>query len=123
MAFIEPNLSALAVFALLASIGSLGFLVLSGAFPLATRPDLARPLGLGLIALNTGLLGLVLWGTVAFGLDHLRWTSMVIVGGFALLFTPGLFNAWPGRWRDGMAGLGIVTLGLGLSALLLGGLA
>lgn len=120
MEMIEPNVTGLLVFALLSSVGSMGVLVLSGVFPLATRPDLKRPAGLGLIALNVALLGLVLYGTVSFGLDHLRWTSMVITGGFAFLFTPGLFNIWPGKWRDGLAGLATVGLGLGATALYLG---
>lgn len=120
MDLIEPNLSAALLFALLASIGSLGIFVMSGVFPLTTRPELARPLGLGLIVVNTVLLLLVLYGTIAFGLDQLRWTSMVIVGGFAFLFTPGLFNVWPGKWRDGLAGLAIMMLGLGMSTLILG---
>lgn len=120
MELIEPNLPALMLFALIASVGSLGLIVMSGVFPLETRPDLARPLGLALIALNVVLLGLVLYGTIVFGLDNLRWTSMVIIGGFAFLFTPGLFNVWPGKWRDGRTGLAIVSLGLGLSACLLG---
>lgn len=120
MQMIEPNIAGLLIFAALASVGSMGVLVLSGVFPLATRPELKRPLGLGLIAVNLTLLALVLYGTVSFGLDQLRWTSMVIVGGFAFLFTPGLFNIWPGKWRDGLAGLAAVGLGLGATALYLG---
>ena len=120
MDMIEPNIIGLLIFALLAAVGSMGILVLSGVFPLSTRPDLRRPVGMGLIGLNLALLCLVLYGTVSFGLDHLRWTSMVIVGGFAFLFTPGLFNIWPGKWRDGVAGLATVTIGLGVTALYLG---
>ncbi|RJE89218.1 hypothetical protein [Paracoccus onubensis] len=120
MDMIEPNITGLFIFALLASVGSLGVLVLSGVFPLATRPELKRPVGIGLIAVNLLLLAAVLYGTISFGLNELRWTSMVIVGGMAFLFTPGLFNAWPGKWRDGVAGLVTVTLGLGATAYLLG---
>lgn len=123
MDMIEPNIPALVFFAAFANVSCLGLIVMSGVFPLATRPELARPLGLSLIGLNLGLLSLVLYGTVSFGLDNLRWTSMVIVGGFALLFAPGLFNVWPGKWRDGMAGLTVVLTGLGASALALGALA
>lgn len=123
MDMIEPNIAGLFIFALLSSVGSMGILVLSGVFPLATRPDLRRPVGLALIAVNLVLLGLVLYGTISFGLDQLRWSSMVIIGGFAFLFTPGLFNIWPGKWRDGVSGLAMVTLGLGLTALYLGSVA
>lgn len=123
MDMIEPNVVGLLIFALLSSVGSMGILVLSGVFPLATRPDLRKPAGLGLIAANLGLLGLVLYGTFSFGMDQLRWTSMVIVFGMAFLFTPGLFNLWPGRWRDGLAGLAMTLLGLGATAWLLAGMA
>lgn len=123
MDMIEPNTAGLLIFALLASVGSMGVLVLSGVFPLATRPELKRPLGLVLIGINLVLLAGVLYGTLAFGLDQLRWTSMVIVGGMAFLFTPGIFNIWPGKWRDGVTGLATVMAGLGLTAWLLGSMA
>ena len=123
MDMIEPNVAGLFIFALLASAGSLGVLVLSGVFPLATRPELKRPAGIGLIVVNLALLAAVLYGTISFGLNELRWTSMVIVGGMAFLFTPGLFNLWPGKWRDGLTGLAIVTLGLSATAYLIGSMA
>ncbi|MFV0244687.1 MAG: hypothetical protein ACK5IB_06680 [Qingshengfaniella sp.] len=122
MDMIEPNTGALVLFGFFACISSLAGLVMSGVFPLATRPDLAHPAGRGLITANIVLLALVLYGTVAFGLQNLRWTSMVIVGGLVVLFTPGLFNIWPGRWRDGLSGLAVIlgvlaASGLGLIAL------
>lgn len=123
MIMIEPNISALCLFAVFASLTSLGFFVMSGAFPLATRPELSRPLGLALIVMNTVLLCLAIYGTLAFGLTQLRWTSVIIVGGLAFLFAPALFNLWPGKWRDGLAGLAIVALGLGGSVVSLQALA
>ncbi|GJE62432.1 hypothetical protein [Methylobacterium trifolii] len=116
MQSIEPNVAALVWFSVFAGVASTGFYVLAGAFPLETRPDLrGRPLGLALLAANVILLALLVGGGLAYGAAHLRWTSLVIVGGLALLFAPGLFNVWPERWRDGPAGLAIVLAGTGLS--------
>ncbi|MGH1573364.1 hypothetical protein ACRAWG_25215 [Methylobacterium sp. P31] len=114
MDMIEPNVTALAWFALFAGVASVGFYVLTGMFPLETRPDLkGRPLGLLLLAANVALLLALVGGGLAYGAANLRWTSLVIVGGLAVLFAPGLFNVWPQRWRDGLAGLAIVLAGLG----------
>lgn len=113
MDMIEPNVAALAWFALFAGVACTGFYVLAGMFPLETRPDLrARPLGLALIAANVLLLAALTGGMLAYGAAELRWSSLVIVGGFAILFAPGLFNVWPQRWRDGVAGLAIVLAAL-----------
>ncbi|AWN40785.1 hypothetical protein [Methylobacterium durans] len=116
MDMIEPNVAALLWFALFAGVASIGFYVLTGVFPLETRPDLrSRPLGLALIAANVVLLLALVGGSMVYGAAHLRWTSLVIVAGFAVLFAPGLFNVWPQRWRDGMAGLAIVLTSFGVS--------
>ena len=116
MNMIEPNVAALLWFALFAGVASVGFYVLTGVFPLETRPDLrSRPLGLVLIAANVLLLIALVGGSLAYGAANLRWTSLVIVTGLAVLFAPGLFNVWPQRWRDGLAGLTIMLGGLGLS--------
>jgi hypothetical protein len=120
MSMIEPNIFALAWFALFAGVASVGFYVLTGMFPLETRPDLrTRPLGLLMLAANVVLLLALVGGGLAYGAANLRWTSLVIVGGLAVLFAPGLFNVWPQRWRDGLAGLAIVLAGLGGSVSLL----
>lgn len=114
MSMIEPNVTALAWFALFAGVASVGFYVLTGMFPLETRPDLkGRPLDLLLLATNVVLLLALVGGGLAYGAVNLRWTSLIIVGGLAVLFAPGLFNVWPQRWRDGLAGLAIVLAGLG----------
>ncbi|WP_336490153.1 hypothetical protein [Methylobacterium nigriterrae] len=116
MTLIEPNVAALLWFALFAGVASTGFYVLTGVFPLETRPDLrSRPLGLALIAGNVLLLLALVGGGLAYGAANLRWTSLVIVGGLAVLFAPGVFNVWPPRWRDGMAGLAIVLASFGVS--------
>lgn len=120
MSMIEPNVLALLWFALFAGVASVGFYVLTGMFPLETRPDLrARPLGLLMLAANVVLLLALVGGGLAYGVANLRWMSLVIVGGLAVLFAPGLFNVWPQRWRDGLVGLAIVLAGLGGSVGLL----
>ncbi|MCC1482781.1 hypothetical protein [Roseibaca sp. Y0-43] len=123
MANIEPNITAAFIFALFACVTSLAAIVLTGVFPLSTRPELKRPLGFALVAANCVLLIAVVYLTLGFGLAELRWTSVVIITGFALLFMPGLFNVWPSRWRDGALGLTIVTASLGGSAWALAGMA
>jgi hypothetical protein len=120
MSMIEPNVAALLWFALFAGVASTGFYVLTGVFPLETRPDLrGRPLGLALVAANVVLLLALIGGSLAYGVAELRWTSLVIVTGLAVLFAPGLFNVWPQRWRDGVSGLVIVLAGIGASVGLL----
>ncbi len=121
MKTIEPNVSALLWFAAFWGMVSLGFYVLSGAFPLDTRPDLRRrPVGLALVAANVVLLIALAGGSLVYGWAHLRWTSLVIVVGLGVLFAPGLFNIWPERWRDGLTGLVIVLVGIGAMLAALG---
>ena len=112
MYLIEPHVGALIWFGAFWSVASVGFYVLTGAFPLETRPDLrSRPFGLVLVGGNLLLLLVLVGGSLAYGAANLRWTSLVIVAGLGVLFAPGLFNMWPQRWRDGLAGLCIVLCG------------
>ena len=114
MASVEPNLVALLWFALCCTVVCVGFLVLAGAFPLASRPDLAEsPAGRALAIGDAVLLAILVAGTAWFGWTHLRWTSLVIAGGSVFLFAPGLFHLWPERWRDGHAGLALLSCLLG----------
>ena len=116
MASVEPNLAALLWFALCCTVACVGFLVLAGAFPLASRPDLAEsPAGRALAIGDAVLLAILVAGTAWFGWSHLRWTSLVIAGGSVFLFAPGLFHLWPERWRDGRAGLALLFCLLGVS--------
>jgi len=119
MAMIEPNWGALLWFALFIGVASTGFYVLTGVFPLATRPDLRRPTGLALIAADVLMLLALVAGSLAYGATHLQWTSLVIITGLALLFAPGVFNVWPSRWRDGTAGLATLCAGFGAALALL----
>lgn len=114
MAAIEPNLAALPWFVLAATVACVAALVLAGAFPLASRPDLAGSAGGTALAFGgLALLVVLIAGTAWFGASHLRWTSFVIAGGSVVLFAPGLFHLWPERWRDGRAGLALLLCALG----------
>ena len=120
---IEPHVGALLWFAAFWSVASIGFYVLAGAFPLETRPDLkAQPFGLALIGADLLMLLVLAGGSLAYGIANLRWTSLVVVVGLSLLFAPSVFNVWPGRWRDGTAGLVIVLCGFAAALAALGGL-
>jgi hypothetical protein len=111
---VEPNLVPLLWFALCCTVACVAFLVLAGAFPLASRPDLAgSPAGTALAIGDAILLVVLVAGTAWFGWSHLRWTSLVIAGGSVALFAPGLFHLWPERWRDGRAGLALLFCMLG----------
>ena len=114
MASIEPNLVPLLWFAPCWTVACVAILVLAGAFPLASRPDLAGSPGGAALAIGDALLLAVLVaGTAWFGFSHLRWTSLVIAGGSVFLFAPGLFQLWPERWRDGRTGLALLFCLLG----------
>lgn len=118
MSAIEPNLGALLWYALLCVICCLAFLVLAGMFPLDLRDERAkRPGGLPLVIGDALLLAGLAVGTAAYAWGSLRWTTLVVAGGLAFLFSPALFQAWPEAWRDGRLGLTVVLL------LLIGGLA
>ena len=56
---------------------------------------------------NTALWLALSAGTLAFARAELRWSTIVVVAGILFLFIPELFQAIPGRVRDGRIGLGI----------------
>lgn len=70
---------------------------------------------MALIAVDVLLLLVLTGGSIAYGVGQLRWTSLIIVAGLALLFAPALLNIWPQRLRDGMAGLVILLVVFGAS--------
>lgn len=107
MNHLEPNIAALSLFALLWSVCCLAFLQLAGMYPL--RGAAARN-GVLLVLGNTALWLVLLAGTLAFAWTELRWTSIVVVAGLLFLFIPELFQAIPGRFRDGRAGLAVAGL-------------
>ena len=117
MGAIEPNWIALLFFALFATVCAVAFLVVSGMFPLSSRPErLNSDSATALVASNGLLLIALLAGTGLYGYAELRWTSLIVVTGLVVLFAPGLFELWPLSMRDGPAGL-VVLVGIQLFAL------
>ncbi len=103
---IEPHWVSLLWFSACAIICMLAFLVVAGMFPLRSRPASARSATMTLpISGNAVLLAALLMGTGFYGYSELRWSSLIVVTGLIVLFTPGLFEAWPSSLRDGRAGL------------------
>jgi hypothetical protein len=117
MAAIEPHWISLLWFAAFATICTVAFLVVAGMFPLRSRPESAKsgaaPL---LVAGNAVLLATLLAGTGLYGYAELRWSSLVVVAGLAVLFAPGLFEIWPSSIRDGRTGL-VILVGVQMLAL------
>jgi hypothetical protein len=114
---IEPHWISLLWFAALATVCTLAFLVVAGMFPLHSRPDALRSnAGMLLVAGNASLLALLAVGTGLFGYCELRWSTLVVVAGLVVLFTPALFEVWPASLRDETKGL-VVLIGIQLLAL------
>jgi hypothetical protein len=107
MQAIEPNWVSLLWFAAFATIGTVGFLVIAGMFPLGSRPESARP-ATALVVGNGLLLVALLLGTALFGYAELRWSTLIVVTGLIVLFAPGLFEALPSS-RDGRTGLAVLV--------------
>jgi len=106
---IEPHWISLLWFAAFATVCILSFLVIAGMFPLRSRPEsLKSNAGLVLVAGNAVLLAALSIGTAIFGYSELRWSTLIVVAGLVVLFSPGLFEVWPSSFRDGSKGL--VTL-------------
>jgi uncharacterized membrane protein YwaF len=118
MSEIEPNVQALAWFVAFWSVCCLGFLQLAGLYPL--RRD-ASPVNIAnlLVLAATALWIAVLATTVRFAVTELRWTTFVIVAGVLLLFVPEIFQALPGRFRDGRSGLVVSACAFAATLLLL----
>jgi hypothetical protein len=114
---IEPHWTSLLWFAALATVCTLAFLVVAGMFPLRSRPDSVRShTGLLLVTGNVVLLAVLSIGTGLFGYCELRWSTLVVVAGLVVLFTPGLFEIWPSPFRDESKGL-LALIGIQLLAL------
>jgi len=104
---LEPNVVALAWFALLWSVCCLSFFQLAGQYPIHRSRSDGGPKAVLLVLGNTALWLALLAGTLMFAYAELRWTTIVVVAGLLFLFIPELFQAIPGRWRDGRAGMAI----------------
>ena len=115
---IEPNWTSLLWFAAFATICSVAFLVMSPAcFRYERVPDSVKSnSAMLLIVGNAILLAALLLGTGLYGYAELRWTTLIVVGGLIVLFTPGLFETLPSSLRDGRTGL-VVLVGVQVLAL------
>ena len=103
---IEPHWVSLLWFAGFATVGTMAFLMVSGMFPLRSRPDAARSNATMVLTFgNAVLLVALLVGTGLYGYAELKWSTLIVVTGLVVLFAPGLFEAWPAPLRDGPAGL------------------
>jgi hypothetical protein len=121
MSAIEPHWISLLWFAACSTICVLAFLTVAGMFPLRSRPEQARSIGMTLlIAGNAVLLATLLIVTGFYGYSELRLSTLIVVTGLIVLFAPGLFQAWPSSLRDGRAGL---TALIGIQVLALAALA
>ncbi len=107
MNHLEPNIIALSWFTLLWSVCCLGFFQLAGMYPIHRRGGDGAERSALLVLGNTVLWLALLAGTLMFAYVALRWTTAVVVAGILFLFIPELFQAIPGRWRDGRAGMAI----------------
>jgi len=117
MEAIEPNWVSSLWFAAFATICTVAFLVVAGMFPLRSRPDSARSGGVTLLIVgNATLLAALVLGTALYGYTELRWSTLIVMAGLAVLFTPGLFEAFPSSLRDGRTGL-VVLVGVQILAL------
>jgi hypothetical protein len=110
MQAIEPNWVSSLWFAGFATICTLAFLVVAGMFPLRARPDAARSLTATLlVGGNALLLAALLMGTGLYGYAELKWSTLIVVAGLVVLFTPGLFEVWPAPLRDGRTGIVVLV--------------
>jgi hypothetical protein len=114
---IEPHWVSLLWFAGFATVGTVAFLMISGMFPLRSRPDAAKSnVATVLVLGNAVLLAALLAGTGLYGYAELKWSTLVVVTGLVVLFAPGLFEVWPTPLRDGPAGL-VALIGVQILAL------
>lgn len=97
---VEPNAIALFWFIPLWSACCIGFLHLSGMFPINDASNRAR----AFVLPNTMLFLALLAGTLELAHREFRWTTIVVVALLLFLFLPEAFQALPPRWQDGRPG-------------------
>ncbi|QIB32961.1 hypothetical protein [Ancylobacter pratisalsi] len=101
MSAIEPNIISLLWFTLFSTLCCIGFLALSGSFPLNVARERGRSSNAALAIFNVGLMAILAALTLAYGYVELRISSVIVITGLAILFAPASFEIWPERWRDG----------------------
>ena len=126
MSAIEPNWVELIGFSLTWFMVCVGFFFVSGSLPVSAAPAAVQH-GAGpmLIWANLALLVGLSVAVIAFGIVALRWTSLVVAGGFIFLFSPFVVQDMPARIRDTQLGLVLVLIvnGLALAGLYASGAA
>ena len=106
MAAIEPNWQALLVFLIAWLASCVGFFFLSGTLPVkAAPPAVQTGLGPVLVWVNLATLVVLVVLTAWFAVGQLRWTSLVVGGGFVFLFAPFIVQDLPRALKDTQAGL------------------
>ncbi len=110
MSAIEPNIPSLLWFTLLWTLCCVGFLVLSGSFPLNVTRERGRKSSALLALCNAALMAVLMALTLTFGFLELRVTTLIVVAGLVFLFAPTPFEVWPEKWRDGRAVLAALLI-------------
>ncbi len=116
MSAIEPNWVELIVFSLTWFLVCVGFFFISGSLPMSAAPAAVQGgAGPALVWANLALLLGLCIGVIAFGITALRWSSLVVAGGFIFLFSPFVVQDMPARIRDTQLGLLLVLIVNGLA--------
>ncbi|MFY0613888.1 MAG: hypothetical protein JXQ99_20325 [Hyphomicrobiaceae bacterium] len=103
---IEPNWLALLVYLVAWLASCIGFFFLSGNLPVRSAPQSVQAgLGPALIWINVAVLIGLLVLTIGFAVAQLRWTSLIVGGGFVFLFAPFIVQDLPPGLKDTKAGL------------------
>jgi hypothetical protein len=114
MSAVEPNWPIALMLALTWLVGCAGLLFVFGHLPLSAAPEgVRRGGGPVLVWLGLAVMVAVALATVVMAFESLRWTTMVVLGGFVFLFAPFFVQDLPAAIRDTQRGLVlVVTLGV-----------
>jgi hypothetical protein len=114
MSAVEPNWPIALMLALTWLVGCAGLLFVFGHLPLSAAPEgVRRGGGPVLVWLGLAVMIAVALATVVMAFESLRWTTMVVLGGFVFLFAPFFVQDLPAAIRDTQRGLVlVVTLGV-----------
>ena len=114
MSAVEPNWPIALMLALTWLVGCAGLLFVFGHLPLSAAPEgVRRGGGPVLVWLGLAVMVAVALATVVTAFESLRWTTMVVLGGFVFLFAPFFVQDLPAAIRDTQRGLVlVVTLGV-----------
>jgi hypothetical protein len=119
---IEPNIGALAVFAVAWLVCCTAAFQISGLLPLAEAPQSVRSgSGAALVFLDIALLLLLAVLTLFHCFRELRWSSIIVVGGAIFLFSPFVTQDLPPALKYSKAGLAFLALVLVLALAILVG--